>query len=99
MKKLHIRRTDDIILYDTAGFTSVCRLALMFRYFGSKRVRIINGGMKKWKQEGKPLFSGPYVQGEGLESEGDYSYHICNEDIFVRDIEVMHEAARLCFLG
>ena len=63
MKKKHIRRTDDIILYDNNGFFSVCRVALMFRYFGAKRVRIINGGLKKWKLEGKPLF-------EGLEAPG-----------------------------
>jgi len=37
MKKLHIRRTDTIILYDPnpAGLFSVCRIALMFRFFGS----------------------------------------------------------------
>jgi len=63
MKKLHIRRTDDILLYDTNGFFSVCRVALMFRYFGAKKVRIINGGMKKWKMEGKPTYSGAYVPG------------------------------------
>lgn len=97
MKKYHIRRTDDIILYDTSGFFSVCRVALMFRYFGAKRVRIINGGMKKWKIERKPLYSGEYTPGEGLEAEGDYNYHVVNDKLFVRDISEVHEAAGLCF--
>ena len=99
MRKLHIRRTDDILLYDTTGFFSVCRVALMFRYFGATRVRIINGGMKKWKLEGKPVFEGPYVPGEGLEADGDYDYHVVNESIFVRDIDTVHKAARQVFVG
>lgn len=94
MQKLHIRRTDDIVLYDTSGFHTVCRIALMFRYFGAQRVRIINGGLKKWKMEGKPTFAGPYIQGEGLASEGDYSYHVVNEKLFVQDIQTVHEAAK-----
>lgn len=97
MKKLRVRKTDNILLYDNQGVFSVCRLALMFRYFGAKQVRIINGGLKKWLQEGRPVYAGDYDHGEGLEGEGDYSYHVINEDIFVRDISVVHEAARRCF--
>lgn len=74
MRKLRIRKTDDILLYDHMGFFSVGRIAFMFRYFGAKKVRIINGGMKKWVLEGKPTYAGEYVPGEGLEAEGDYSY-------------------------
>jgi thiosulfate/3-mercaptopyruvate sulfurtransferase len=74
MRQLRIRKTDDILLYDHMGFFSVGRIAFMFRYFGAKKVRIINGGLKKWKLEGKPTYGGDYVAGEGLEAEGDYSY-------------------------
>lgn len=93
MRKLHIRKTDDILLYDHMGFFSVGRIALMFRYFGAKKVRIINGGMKKWTLEGKPTYAGEYVPGEGLEAEGDYSYEVKNEDLFVRDINKVHSVA------
>ena len=99
MRKHHIRRTDNILLYDTNGFFSVARVALMFRYFGANRVRIINGGLKKWKLEGKPVFEGDYVPGEGLDAEGDYNYHVVDEGIFVRDIDTVHKAARQVFVG
>lgn len=101
MKKLHIRRTDTIILYDPnpAGLFSVCRIALMFRYFGSQNVRILNGGLKKWISEGKPTFSGAYVPGEGLESDGDYNYYVVNENLFVKDISIVHNAAHEIFNG
>lgn len=63
---------------------------MIFRYFGATKVRIINGGLKKWISEGKPTYSGPYVAGEGLEDSGDYNYIVVNENIFVRDISVVH---------
>jgi 3-mercaptopyruvate sulfurtransferase SseA len=101
MKKLHIRRTDTIILYDPnpAGLFSVCRIALMFRYFGSQNVRILNGGLKKWISEGRPTFSGAYVPGGSLESDGDYNYCVVNENLFVKDISIVHNAAHEIFNG
>lgn len=99
MQKLRIRKTDEILIYDNMGFFSVGRIALMFRYFGAKKVRIINGGMKKWKLEGKPTYEGDYVAGEGLEAEGDYSYSVINEDFFVRDITKVHHCAQRIFNG
>jgi thiosulfate/3-mercaptopyruvate sulfurtransferase len=93
MRKLRIRKTDNILLYDHMGFFSVARVALMFRYFGAQKVRIIDGGMKKWVLEGKPTYGGEYIPGEGLEAEGDYSYEVINEEIFVRNISNVHTAA------
>ena len=90
MKKHHIHRTDDILLYDKNGFFSVCRVALMFRYFGATRVRIINGGMKKWLLEHKPTSDEHYEPGQGLVEEGDYNYHVVNENLFVRNIDEVH---------
>ena len=97
MRKLRIRKTDDILLYDHMGFYSVARVALMFRYFGAQKVRIINGGMKKWALEGKPTHGGEYIPGEGLESKGDYSYEVINEEIFVHNISHVHKAAQKVF--
>ena len=62
----------------------------MFRYFGSQNVHILNGGLKKWKAEGKPTYSGEYIPGEGLDGEGEYNYHVVNEGIFVKDISIEH---------
>jgi len=31
----------------------------MFRYFGAENVKVLNGGLKKWKAEGRRTESGP----------------------------------------
>jgi len=31
----------------------------MLRYFGAENVRVLNGGLKKWKAEGKKTVGGP----------------------------------------
>ncbi|SLN73672.1 sulfurtransferase [Roseisalinus antarcticus] len=47
----------EVIVYD-AGYVSA-RLWWMFRTFGHNRVRILNGGYRKWVAEGRPLEDGP----------------------------------------
>jgi len=56
------------------GMYSVARCAYMLRYFGVANVRIMNGGLQKWLKEGRTVYSGPYTPGEGLPSDGDFSY-------------------------
>ena len=53
---LGIDNDTDVIVYD-AGYVS-CRLWWMFRTFGHDRVRILNGGWRKWKAEGRPVETG-----------------------------------------
>ncbi len=52
-----ISNEDRIIIYDNSDLLSSCRCWFMFVYFGhnSKLVSILNGGMKKWKMEKKPI--------------------------------------------
>lgn len=93
MKRLRIRRTDQIICYDMLGIFSVARAAYMFRYFGAENVRILNGGLKKWVQEGREVFKGPYEDGAGLEEDGDYDYKIGNPHMVITDIDKVHNIA------
>jgi thiosulfate/3-mercaptopyruvate sulfurtransferase len=58
MKKLGIQKSVPIVCYDNLGMFSVARAAWMMRYFGAENVRILNGGMKKWKAEGNPTWAG-----------------------------------------
>tara|TARA_Y100001970_G_scaffold155782_1_gene190744 strand:+ start:1469 stop:2299 length:831 start_codon:yes stop_codon:yes gene_type:complete len=50
-----IKNDSIIILYDTNGIFSSPRVWITFKYFGHKKVFIMNGGLKKWKKEKKPL--------------------------------------------
>ena len=48
MRKLNVPVNSEIVCYDGPGMMSVARVAWMFRYYGAQRVRILNGGLKKW---------------------------------------------------
>jgi len=47
-----------IVLYDGIGLYGAARVWWTFRVFGSDSVRVLDGGMPKWKAENRPLESG-----------------------------------------
>src|SRR3954471_8287177 len=48
-----------IVLYDGIGLYGAARVWWTFRAFGSENVRVLDGGMPKWKAEGRALETGP----------------------------------------
>jgi thiosulfate/3-mercaptopyruvate sulfurtransferase len=46
---------DTIVAYDSVGLFSAARVWWTFRIFGAKNVFILDGGLPKWKSEGRPL--------------------------------------------
>jgi thiosulfate/3-mercaptopyruvate sulfurtransferase len=56
--KLGIGRDDTIVVYDGLGLMSAPRVWWTFRLFGAKKVFILDGGLPKWKAEGRPLEAG-----------------------------------------
>jgi thiosulfate/3-mercaptopyruvate sulfurtransferase len=48
-----------IVLYDGLGLYGAARVWWTFRAFGSDNVRVLDGGMPKWKGENRPLEIGP----------------------------------------
>ena len=59
MKRMGIGDGMHIIVYDSEGLYSAARVWWMFRAMGHREVRVLNGGFKKWKAEGRPLEDGP----------------------------------------
>ena len=49
---------DTVVAYDSAGLYSAPRVWWTFRIFGAKQVFILDGGLPKWKAEGRPLETG-----------------------------------------
>jgi thiosulfate/3-mercaptopyruvate sulfurtransferase len=47
-----------VIAYDSEGLYSAARVWWMFRAMGHEDVCVLNGGLKKWKAEGRPLEDG-----------------------------------------
>ena len=54
-----ISNEDIIVIYDNSDVISSCRCWYMFIYFGhnSKKVFVLDGGLKKWKLENKKTFN------------------------------------------
>ena len=55
---LGIGDDDTIVVYDSPSLFSAARVWWTFRLFGAKNVFILDGGLPKWKSEGRPLDSG-----------------------------------------
>ena len=58
MRKLGINETMHIVVYDASGLFSAPRVWWTLRTFGAKDVKILAGGLPKWKEEGRQLESG-----------------------------------------
>jgi thiosulfate/3-mercaptopyruvate sulfurtransferase len=56
---LGIGDEDDVVVYDGSGANlSAARVWWMFRAFGHGRVAVLDGGLPKWRAEGRPLEQG-----------------------------------------
>lgn len=54
VRKLGLGDGNRIIVYDGAGIFSAPRVWWMFRYFGHKDIAVLDGGLPKWLEEGRP---------------------------------------------
>ena len=61
MGGLGLRETDHIVVYDTVGIRTSARAWWMFRGMGASRVQVLDGGLPKWRAEGRPVHSGETV--------------------------------------
>ncbi|MGE0053706.1 MAG: 3-mercaptopyruvate sulfurtransferase [Hyphomicrobium sp.] len=83
MKKMGIGDGARIVVYDTSGIFSAARVWWTFRAMGHQDVAVLNGGLRKWKAEGRPTEDGPAPR----RSERHYS-PLQNTEL-LRDIDEM----------
>jgi thiosulfate/3-mercaptopyruvate sulfurtransferase len=55
---LGVSNADTVVVYDAGGWVAAPRVWWMFLSYGHRNVRILNGGLKKWRAEGRPVQSG-----------------------------------------
>src|SRR5436190_4888799 len=55
---LGIGNDNTVVLYDSGGWVAAPRVWWMFLSFGHKKIRVLNGGLKKWVAEGRKVESG-----------------------------------------
>jgi thiosulfate/3-mercaptopyruvate sulfurtransferase len=59
MRKLGVNEAMRLVVYDGAGLFSAPRVRWTLKTFGARDVVILDGGLPKWKAEGRPLEEGP----------------------------------------
>src|SRR6185312_1050818 len=55
---LGIGNADTVVVYDSGSWVAAPRVWWMFLSYGHSHVRVLDGGLKKWKAEGRPMQSG-----------------------------------------
>ena len=61
MGALGIRETDRVVIYDDSPIKSATRAWFMLRLFGASQVALLDGGLAKWKAEGRRCAQGREV--------------------------------------
>jgi thiosulfate/3-mercaptopyruvate sulfurtransferase len=55
---LGVGNDDTIVVYDAGGWVAAPRAWWMFLSFGHKKIHVLDGGLKKWLAEGRPIEKG-----------------------------------------
>ena len=77
-----------VVVYDSTGVFSAPRVWWMFRLFGKTDVAVLDGGLRKWKAEGRPLEEGaPVLRDRHFTARRDAS--------LVRDVTQVAATAKL----
>lgn len=62
MSALGIGEGMHAVVYEGSGLFSAARVWWMLRLFGMRNVQLLDGGLPKWKLEGRALESGPVIR-------------------------------------
>jgi thiosulfate/3-mercaptopyruvate sulfurtransferase len=79
---LGVGNADRIVVYDVRGVVSAARVWWTFRAFGHDTVAVLDGGLRKWQAEGRPL-----ERGAAAPARRTFSARLRPE--LVRDLEAM----------
>ena len=78
MKKIDIRKSDKIIIYDRSGMFSAPRVWLTFYWFGHRNIQILNGSMIEYEKLGGVMEEGENYGYKKIirekAKEDDYNY-------------------------
>ena len=58
LRAIGVSSGDHVVLYDDSMLRSSARAWFIARMFGVQRVSVLDGGLEKWRAEGRPLESG-----------------------------------------
>jgi thiosulfate/3-mercaptopyruvate sulfurtransferase len=74
LRALGVGDGNRVVLYDDSPWRTAARGWFLLRTFGLTRIAILDGGLAKWRTEGRPLETdGPPPAGRHLTPQGDFS--------------------------
>ena len=88
MRKLGIGDGKRVVCYDGAGLFSAARAWWMFKVFGHDDVTVLDGGLPKWRAEGRSLEDGPAAKPQERHFTARY------RSMMVRDMKEVAEALK-----
>jgi thiosulfate/3-mercaptopyruvate sulfurtransferase len=65
VRALGVNNGDRVVIYDDSAVKTAARAWFIARMHGVKEVAILDGGLRKWRAEGRPLESGPVAPSAG----------------------------------
>ena len=88
MRAMGIGDGHQVVVYDANGISSAPRAWWMFRLFGKTDVAVLDGGLPKWRAEGRPLEDTPPLM-------RDRHFTARRDASLVRDVTQVAAAAKL----
>lgn len=91
MRKLGLGDGNRIVIYDGLGLVSAARAWWLIRLFGHADVAILDGGLPKWKAEGRKLDDFPVKPAERHFTSRINSFMLREKDQVLRNIDSKRE--------
>ena len=88
MRAMGIGDGHQVVVYDGSGLFSAARVWWMFRLMGKMEIAVLDGGLPKWKAEGRALSDMPTVV-------RDRHMTVSRQNQMVRDVTQVARAAKL----
>ena len=94
IRRMGINQNSRVVVYDVKGIFSSPRVWWMFKYFGHKNVFVLNGGLKKWLKEKKPI-----TDKKTFLKKGNFQSKVTNEWLINKKevLETIHKKNSLTF--
>lgn len=91
MRKLGLGDGNRIVVYDSLGIVSAARAWWLLRLFGHQDVAILDGGLPKWKAEGRPVDDLPVKPAERHFTSRINSFLVREKDQVARNVDQKRE--------
>ena len=88
MRAMGVGDGHQVVVYDGAGLMSAARVWWLFRLMGKRDVAVLNGGLPKWRAEGRDLSDMPAVV-------RDRHMTVTRQNQLIRDVTEVARAAKL----